>query len=116
MLFIYNLIVQIANFSLKIIAQFSPKIKLFIDGRKPVFEILKSKIQANDQTIWFHAASLGEYEQGLPVIEKQKKNFRIIKSWSLFSRLQAMKFEKTTTLPMLRFTYLWIPKKMHANF
>lgn len=75
MLFIYNLIVQIANFSLKIIAQFSPKIKLFIDGRKPVFEILKSKIQANDQTIWFHAASLGEYEQGLPVIEKTKEKF-----------------------------------------
>ncbi|MBP6549919.1 MAG: 3-deoxy-D-manno-octulosonic acid transferase [Flavobacterium sp.] len=75
MLFIYNLIVQFANFSLKIIAQFSPKIKLFIDGRKPVFEILKSKIQANDQTIWFHAASLGEYEQGLPVIEKTKEKF-----------------------------------------
>ena len=75
MLFIYNLIVQIANFSLKIIALFSPKIKLFIDGRKPVFEILKSKIQANDQTIWFHAASLGEYEQGLPVIEKTKEKF-----------------------------------------
>ena len=75
MLFLYTIIVQIANFSLKIIAQFSPKIKLFIDGRKPVFEILKSKIQANDQTIWFHAASLGEYEQGLPVIEKTKEKF-----------------------------------------
>lgn len=75
MLFIYNLIVQIANFSLKIIAIFSPKIKLFVEGRQPVFEILKSKIQANDKTIWFHAASLGEYEQGLPVIEKIKKKF-----------------------------------------
>jgi 3-deoxy-D-manno-octulosonic-acid transferase len=75
MLFIYNLIVQIANFSLKIIALFSPKIKLFVDGRKPVFEILKSKIKPNDKTIWFHAASLGEYEQGLPVIEKIKERF-----------------------------------------
>lgn len=72
MLFLYNIIVQIANFSLKIIAQFSPKIKLFIDGRKPVFEILAAKIKPNDKTIWFHAASLGEYEQGLPVIEKIK--------------------------------------------
>ena len=75
MLFLYNTIVQIANFSLKIIATFSPKIKLFVEGRKPVFEILKSKIQANDPTIWFHAASLGEYEQGLPVIEKIKEKF-----------------------------------------
>jgi 3-deoxy-D-manno-octulosonic-acid transferase len=72
MLFLYNLIVQIADFLLKIVALFSPKIKLFVDGRKPVFEILKDKISPNDKTIWFHAASLGEYEQGLPVIEKIK--------------------------------------------
>ena len=75
MLFLYTIIVQIANFSLKIIAQFSPKIKLFVNGRKPVFEILKSKIKPTDKTIWFHAASLGEYEQGLPVIEKIKEKF-----------------------------------------
>lgn len=72
MLFLYNIIVQIANFLLKIIALFSPKIKLFVNGRKPVFEILASKIKASDKTIWFHAASLGEYEQGLPAIEKIK--------------------------------------------
>jgi len=72
MLFLYNIIVQIANFSLKIFAIFSPKIKLFVDGRKPVFEILAAKIKPDDKTIWFHAASLGEYEQGLPVIEKIK--------------------------------------------
>ncbi len=75
MLFLYNIIVQIANFSLKIIAKFSPKIKLFIYGRKPVFEILANKIKSTDKTIWFHAASLGEYEQGLPVIEKIKEKF-----------------------------------------
>ncbi|MBX9808153.1 MAG: 3-deoxy-D-manno-octulosonic acid transferase [Flavobacteriaceae bacterium] len=75
MLFIYNLIVQIANFSLKIIATFSPKIRLFVEGRKPVFEILSAKIKPNDKIIWFHAASLGEYEQGLPVIEKIKEKF-----------------------------------------
>ncbi|WP_281297389.1 3-deoxy-D-manno-octulosonic acid transferase [Flavobacterium limnophilum] len=75
MLFLYNIIVQIANFSLKIIASFSPKIKLFIDGRKPVFDILATKIKSTDKTIWFHAASLGEYEQGLPVIEKIKEKY-----------------------------------------
>jgi 3-deoxy-D-manno-octulosonic-acid transferase len=75
MLFIYNLIVQFANFLLKIIALFSPKIKLFVEGRKVVFEILASKIKPTDRTIWFHAASLGEYEQGLPVIEKIKEKY-----------------------------------------
>ena len=56
-------------------AVFSPKIKLFVEGRKSVFEILESKINATDKTIWFHAASLGEYEQGLPVTEKIKEKF-----------------------------------------
>lgn len=75
MLFLYTLIVQIANFLLKVVTLFSPKIKLFIDGRKPVFDILKEKIKPSDKTIWFHAASLGEYEQGLPVIEKIKVKY-----------------------------------------
>ena len=72
MLFLYNLFVQIAGFLIKIAALFIPKIKLFVDGRKSVFETLSNKINPEDKTIWFHAASLGEYEQGLPVIEKIK--------------------------------------------
>ena len=75
MLFLYNLIVQIARFLLKIAAFFIPKMKLFIEGRKVVFSALEQKIKSSDKTIWFHAASLGEYEQGLPVIEKIKEQF-----------------------------------------
>jgi 3-deoxy-D-manno-octulosonic-acid transferase len=72
MLFFYNIIIIITTFLLKIVALFIPKIKLFVDGRKFVFETLSNKITSSDKTIWFHAASLGEYEQGLPVIEKIK--------------------------------------------
>ncbi|WDF64211.1 3-deoxy-D-manno-octulosonic acid transferase [Flavobacterium sp. KACC 22763] len=75
MLFLYNLTIYIAGFFLKIIALFSPKIKLFVEGRKNVFSILEEKIKATDKTIWFHSASLGEYEQGLPVIEKIKEKY-----------------------------------------
>jgi 3-deoxy-D-manno-octulosonic-acid transferase len=75
MLFLYNLVISIAGFFLRIIALFSPKIKLFVDGRKNVFAILEEKIKPNDKTIWFHSASLGEYEQGLPVIEKIKEKY-----------------------------------------
>lgn len=74
--FLYNLITQLAHILLKIIALFSPKMKLFVDGRKDVFSILQQKITAKDRTIWFHAASLGEYEQGLPVIEKIKERYQ----------------------------------------
>ena len=75
MLFLYNLVIYIASFFLKIIALFSPKIKLFTEGRKNVFAILEEKIKPTDKTIWFHSASLGEYEQGLPVIEKIKEKY-----------------------------------------
>ena len=75
MLFLYNLVVLLAAQLLKIVALFSPKMKLFVDGRKSVFQTLTDKIQTTDRTIWFHAASLGEYEQGLPVIEAIKKQF-----------------------------------------
>lgn len=75
MLFLYNSIVALAWQIVKFLAFFSPKMRLFVNGRKGVFSILESKINAADKTIWFHAASLGEYEQGLPVIEKIRQNF-----------------------------------------
>ena len=72
MFFLYNLLVALADLVLKIAANFSPKMKLFVDGRKTVFPTLIKNITPSDRTIWFHAASLGEYEQGLPVIEEIK--------------------------------------------
>jgi 3-deoxy-D-manno-octulosonic-acid transferase len=75
MLFIYNLLVVLADFILKIVALFNKKICLFVEGRKPVFKLLSNKIKAYDKTIWFHAASLGEYEQGIPVMERVKSRF-----------------------------------------
>ena len=75
MLFLYNIITLLASQLLKLVALFSPKMKLFVDGRKSVFQTLANKIQTSDKTIWFHAASLGEYEQGLPVIEAIKQQF-----------------------------------------
>jgi 3-deoxy-D-manno-octulosonic-acid transferase len=75
MSFIYNFILLFASQLLEILALFSPKLNLFVQGRKSVFETLKNNIQEFDKTIWFHAASLGEYEQGLPVIEKVKQKY-----------------------------------------
>lgn len=60
---------------MKLLALFSPKMKLFVNGRKNVFDIIQNKIKPTDKTIWFHAASLGEYEQGLPVMEAIKEKF-----------------------------------------
>lgn len=73
MFFIYNLLATFSEFVLKIIALFNPKIQLFVEGRKTVFKSLRTRIKAYDKMIWFHAASLGEYEQGLPLMEKIKQ-------------------------------------------
>lgn len=75
MLFFYTILTHIASLILKLLALFSPKLKLFVDGRKDVFPTLKSKINSGDKVIWIHAASLGEYEQGIPVMEALKKEF-----------------------------------------
>src|SRR5690606_3429778 len=75
MLFLYNILIAFVGFLLKIIALFNKKIKFFIEGRKHSFTILLEKLSPNDRTIWFHVASLGEYEQGLPVMEEFKKKF-----------------------------------------
>ncbi len=70
---IYNLLIYLASFALRIVALFSKKMKLFVDGRKDVLDIIDQNISTSDKTIWFHCASLGEFEQGVPIIEEVKK-------------------------------------------
>lgn len=65
---IYNLLIIVVEFVLKLIAPFNTKIKLGVIGRSETFKILQP-INKTDRTIWLHCASLGEYEQGLPVFE-----------------------------------------------
>ncbi len=75
MYFLYDIFARLMQFALGIAARFSPKLKLFVDGRKDVFTKIKDAIGDNDHVIWFHAASLGEYEQGLPVMEEIRARF-----------------------------------------
>lgn len=75
MYFLYDLLILFAGFVLKITALFNKKIKLFIDGRKQTFFKLQQAISKDDEVIWMHCASLGEFEQGRPIIEKLKLKF-----------------------------------------
>ncbi|TKB98089.1 3-deoxy-D-manno-octulosonic acid transferase [Pedobacter cryotolerans] len=74
MLWIYNIGIRLYGFLLQIAALFNPKAKLFVNGRKDIWQQLASKTNPNDQPIWFHFASLGEFEQGRPVLETLKTN------------------------------------------
>ena len=73
MYFLYNIVISIAGFLLKIIAIFNKKIKLFVEGRKDIFSELRTNFSQSDTIVWFHCASLGEFEQARPVVEKLKK-------------------------------------------
>ncbi|MCG1034875.1 3-deoxy-D-manno-octulosonic acid transferase [Polaribacter sargassicola] len=77
MKFLYDLLVFKASIFLPIIALFNKKIKFFVDGRKETFS--KIKALKNKKTIWFHVASLGEFEQARPIIEELKKNYSTYK-------------------------------------
>ena len=54
---------------LHILALFNPKIAKFISGRKQLKDYLSKHLNPERKVIWIHAASLGEFEQGLPVME-----------------------------------------------
>ncbi|MEP5340995.1 MAG: glycosyltransferase N-terminal domain-containing protein [Algibacter sp.] len=73
---IYNLGIYLAHFGLKCIAPFNSKIKLGVTGRKNTFKVLKKNISTNEKTLWFHCASLGEYEQGLPVFKVLRNKYK----------------------------------------
>lgn len=60
----------------QIASLFNAKAKAFVSGRRKIFSRLKSAFEANPSPIaWIHCASLGEFEQGRPVIEKFKRDF-----------------------------------------
>ena len=75
MQFLYNILIFKAIVFFKIAAVFHKKINLFVKGRAQTNLKLKEAIAKNDQVIWMHCASLGEFEQGRPILEKLKKQY-----------------------------------------
>ena len=74
MTFLYYIIIKLYQFSINIASLFgNPKAMLWIAGRKGLFARLESTLKPNERRIWVHAASLGEFEQGRPLIEKIKE-------------------------------------------
>ena len=70
---VYNLFLELYALGIRIAALFNPKARLWVAGRKGILKKIKSTIPPNSQKlVWMHAASLGEFEQGRPLIEKIK--------------------------------------------
>lgn len=111
---VYNILVHIAAFFIKLIAFFNPKIKLGVNGRSKTFKLLNNVIDDNDSCIWFHCASLGEYEQGLPVFEEIKKIYPEHKI--ILSFFSPSGYENRKSSPIADvIVYLPLDTKKHAK-
>lgn len=75
MYWLYNLALRLTTFTLGILSGFNAKINRFVQGRKQTFTALRSHFPSNSEVIWIHTASLGEYEQGLPLILQIRKAY-----------------------------------------
>lgn len=72
MLVVYNIGIYLYQFIIRLVSVFNPKARLWISGRKDWKHKLEEATNGATNLVWFHAASLGEFEQGRPLIEKIK--------------------------------------------
>ncbi|WP_316817695.1 3-deoxy-D-manno-octulosonic acid transferase [Pedobacter nyackensis] len=75
MLWLYNIAIQLYSLIIGIFSTFNTKASLFVNGRRNIFEKIAKKINPKTKHIWFHFASLGEFEQGRPVLELLKEQY-----------------------------------------
>lgn len=72
---LYVIGIKFMSVLIAVAALFNSKARLWIRGRKKIFHRLKADIKPSDKIAWFHCASLGEFEQGRPVIERYKQKY-----------------------------------------
>lgn len=72
---IYNIIIYFVLWGIAIASLFNEKVRKMWRGEREAFKILKQKVDPNAKYIWFHAASLGEFEQGRPLMERIRKDY-----------------------------------------
>lgn len=72
---IYNIVIYFVLWGIAIASLFNEKVRKMWHGEREAFKILKQKVDPNAKYIWFHAASLGEFEQGRPLMERIRKEY-----------------------------------------
>lgn len=75
MYLIYNTVARLVWLVLRLVGLWNPKISKFVSGRNAAIATLKQAVSASEDVVWVHAASLGEYEQGLPIMERLRSQY-----------------------------------------
>ena len=71
----YNIAIILYSRCIALVARWYPKAQLWSEGRKGLFERMAAAIKPGERIVWVHTASLGEFEQGRPVIEKIRSRY-----------------------------------------
>lgn len=117
MLFIYNSLLFLVRCGYSLAGLLNLKAKAFNVGRRHIFERLKSQLKSNTSpVIWVHCASLGEFEQGRPVIEKLKAEFPRHKILLTFFSPSGYEIRKNYDQADYVFYLPWDTKKNAAQF
>ena len=70
---IYNLGILLYEWLLRVVALWNSKARQWVDGRRNIFDRMAERISPSDRVVWMHVASLGEFEQGRPILEAIRK-------------------------------------------
>lgn len=87
----YNIFIFLYLIGVWVTSLFSDKVRKMWKGEHDAFRVLREKVDPTAQYIWFHAASLGEFEQGRPLIERFRKEYPQYKILLTFSLLPVMR-------------------------
>ena len=71
----YSLALYLYALAVVLAAPFHRKARLMVKGQWNTFRILRKKIRRGEKYVWFHAASLGEFEQGRPLMERLRREY-----------------------------------------
>ena len=70
----YNLVIYLYLLGVAVYSLFNEKVRKMWRGERATFRVLKEKVDPSAQYVWFHAASLGEFEQGRPLMEQLRRD------------------------------------------
>jgi len=111
---LYSFSIAFLTFLAKCSSFFSKKIQLFFEGRKDIFTLLEKKCEDKKNIIWFHCASLGEFEQGKPIMEKIKQQDRNISILVTFFSPSGFEIKKNDPIADI-ISYLPVDTKRNAK-
>jgi len=111
----YYIAIVLYSLAVRLVAPFNKKAKKMLAGQKETFTILKKQLEPNAPYIWFHAASLGEFEQGRPLIEKirqEKPEYKILLTFFSPSGYEVRKnYSGADIVCYLPFDHYWNARK-----